>query len=72
VNITLVNDGLEHQVDVPLGSNAGMVRRLHDALEEIGAPSSYTLSVNGESATDETILTPGARVGFRPTSASKG
>ena len=63
---------MERVVDVPLGSTAGTVRRLSDDLEEVGAPSSYTLSVNGQQVTDDSVLTPGARVAFRPETGSKG
>lgn len=72
MNITLCNAGCEVEVDVPMGSSAGFVRRLTDDLEEIGAPSTYTLSVNGEAVTDDAILSPGARVAFRPVSGEKG
>jgi hypothetical protein len=72
MNIVLTNAGMEVTVDVPLGSSAGFVRRLSDDLEEIGAPSTYTISVNGESVTDDVILSPGARIAFRPVSSEKG
>lgn len=72
MTITLTNAGMSREVEVPLGSTAGYVRRLSDDLEEIGAPSTFTLSVNGEAASDETVLSPGARVGFRPVAGEKG
>jgi hypothetical protein len=70
--IKLVNAGMEREVEIPLGAEAGAVRRLQDDLEEIGAPSSFTLSVNGSAVEDDSILTPGARVSFRPLQGSKG
>lgn len=72
MNIVLCNAGHEVQVDVPMGSSVGTVRRLYDDLEEIGAPSTYTLSMNGEGVTDDAILSPGARVSFRPLEGGKG
>jgi hypothetical protein len=72
MRITLTHAGTDHDVEVPLGSTAGIVRRLQDDLEEVGAPSTFTLSVNGEAASDETVLSPGARVAFRPVSGEKG
>lgn len=72
MTITLVNAGMEHRIDVPAGSTAGFIRRLSDDLEEVGAPSTYTLSVNGEAVSDEASLSPGDRVSFRPQTGDKG
>ncbi len=72
MQITLTHAGLERMVDIPAGSPAGIVRRLNEDLEEIGVPGNYSLSVNGEAAHDDTPLSPGARIGFRPIAGEKG
>jgi hypothetical protein len=72
MQITLVNAGEERTVEIPLGSRAGAIRQLHDDLEEIGAPSTYTFSINGEGVTDDEVLTPNCRVALRPEEAKKG
>lgn len=72
MTVTLVYAGAEIEVDIPLGSALSAIRDLEDELQDIGAPSSYTMSINGQEASDETTVPPGARVGFRPIDAKKG
>ena len=59
-------------VNVPLASQVGVVREQSSALEDIGAPSSYTFAVNGAGVDDDHILREGDIVTFRPRSGEKG
>lgn len=72
MTIVLKNAGEEISVSVPLASQVGVVREQELALEDIGAPSSYTLAVNGQGVDDNHILREGDVVTFRPKSAEKG
>lgn len=70
--INISNGGQSIAVELPHGTEVGHIRTLEDYLSEIGAPSSYTLAVDGRGAEDNQILEHGATVTFRPVSASKG
>lgn len=70
--ITLSNAGEKKVVQVPDGSHAGFVRGLTDELEDIAAPSSFTLAVNGRGVDDSHGLSDGDEVSFRPRSGEKG
>ena len=72
MTIVLKNAGEEISVSVPLASQVGVVREQELALEDIGAPSSYTLAVNGQGVDDNPILREVYVVTFRPKSAEKG
>ena len=72
MRITLSNGGEETVVNVPLASQVGAVREQYDALEDIGAPSSYTFAVNGAGVDDSHVLREGDIVTFRPRSGEKG
>lgn len=70
--IKLTNGGESIDVEVPLGSDAGVVRTLTAEREEIGAPSSYTLAMNGRGIQDSEPLTPGCVITFRQVEGGKG
>lgn len=70
--IKLSNAGISMEVEVPDGCEIGHVRSLRDELEEIGAPSSFTLSLKGTGREDNYTLIAGDEVTFRPKSAEKG
>jgi hypothetical protein len=74
VNITISNGGESTPVTVPFASQVGVIREAahQDARENIGAPSSFTLAVNGAGVDDNHILREGDTVTFRPKSAEKG
>ena len=72
MDITLSNGGESVSVFLPHGTEAGHIRTLTDEMEEIGAPSSFTLAVDGRGVEDSAILTNGCTVTFRPKEGNKG
>jgi hypothetical protein len=74
MNCIIENGGETANVSVPFASQVGVIREAahQDARENIGAPSSYTLAVNGAGVDDNHILREGDVVTFRPKSAEKG
>lgn len=72
IEITLSNGALQLPVTVPAGRDAGHIRTLRRELEEIGAPSSYTLAVNGVGVEDSHMLAEGEVISFRPQAGTKG
>ena len=72
VEVALEHGGIQVTVEVPQGTDLGHIRTLRFELDEIGAPSSYTLGVNGTGQDDNTVLEAGDIVSFRPVSGNKG
>lgn len=74
IKIKLTNQGESHEIEVPAGSDVGIVREPQYAedREEVGAPTSFSLSINGKGVEDNTTLSEGDVVGFRPVDADKG
>jgi hypothetical protein len=73
MDITLENGGEQVFVrNLPYGTEAGHIRTLQSELEDIGAPSSFTLAVDGRGVEDNTPLTGGCTVTFRPKDGGKG
>lgn len=72
MQITLANGGQESRIEVPPGTEVGHVRTLIEDLQDIGAPSSYTLAINGAGVEDSAPLQPGSVVTFRPLAGNKG
>ena len=70
--VTLKNGSEQVQVELPMGTEAGHIRTLREELDEIGAPSAYTIAVNGAGVGDNAQLPAGAIVTFRPTQGDKG
>lgn len=70
-NITLVNGGQELSITVQNRSEVGHIRSLVNELEEIGAPSTYKLAVNGVQVEDSHVLAEGDVVSFRPITGEK-
>lgn len=71
ITVTLIN-GAQLPVTLPAGTEAGHLRTLRRELSEIGAPSTFTLAINGVGVEDSAVLTDGAQVSFRPTAGNKG
>lgn len=69
---TLTNGDSSVTVDLPHGTEVGHIRTLRDDLDDIGAPSSFSLAVNGTGVEDNFILPPNATVTFRPIVGTKG
>lgn len=69
-----VNGGEEVTVNLPYGSTAGEVRKsaYSESREDVGAPSSYSITVNGLAVEDGHILKDGDSIGFRPITGTKG
>lgn len=74
MNIQISNGGEATPLSVPFASQVGVVREAsyQDARENIGAPSSYTLAVNGAGVDDDHLLREGDVVTFRPKNSEKG
>lgn len=73
MDITLSNGGEQTVVrNLPHGTEAGHIRTLTSQLEDIGAPSSFTLAIDGRGVEDGTALTHGCTVTFRPKDGGKG
>ena len=72
ITITLSNNGLDLPTSVPAGADLGHVRTITQALEAIGAPSSYDFAVNAVGQAETYILQEGDKVTFRPKSGEKG
>lgn len=74
MNIRLANGGETTTTDVPYGSEVGvlMESKYREALEDIGAPSSYTFAVNGKAVEHTYQLKEGDEVTFRPKNGDKG
>jgi len=70
--VTLSNGGATVSVDLPHGTEAGHIRSMQDELDDIGAPSSFTLAVDGQGVDDSAPLSHGATVTFRPRGGDKG
>ncbi len=70
--VILQNGDQTLNVDVPHGVDAGHIRTLREELDEIGAPSSFTIAVNGVGVEDSSLLPPGAVVTLRPKAGEKG
>ena len=70
--VVIKNGPEETSVTLRDGSNVGSVREQHEALEEVGAPASYTFAVNGNAAPESQILRSGDVVSFRPRTSEKG
>ena len=72
VVVVLEHGGSQIEVTVPVGTDLGHIRPLGPSLDEIGAPESYTLGVNGTGQDDNTVLGNGDLISFRPVSGNKG
>ncbi len=72
MDITLSNGGASVTKSVPPGTEVGHIRTFTDELEDIGAPSSFTLAVDGVGVDDNTVLRAGQTVTLRPLAGSKG
>ncbi len=72
MQITLSNGGATTTLEVPPGTEVGHIRTFSDELEDIGAPSSFTLAVDGVGVEDSTTLRAGQTVTLRPLQGSKG
>ena len=72
IEVVLEHGGIQKTVEVPTGTDLGHIRTLGHELDEIGAPSSYTLGVNGTGQDDNNVLAEGDIISFRPVSGNKG
>jgi hypothetical protein len=72
VVVVLEHGGSQIEISVPTGTDLGHIRTLGTSLDEIGAPESYTLGVNGTGQDDTTVLQDGDLISFRPVSGNKG
>jgi hypothetical protein len=72
IDVFLLQGGIEHRVSVPQGTDLGHIRTLNNDLDSIGAPSSYSLAINGAGQDDNKVLEQGDKISFRPISSSKG
>lgn len=72
MNITFSNGSARHTVDVKPGSQLGIVHSLDEDRDEVGAPDSYSLTVNGHPQDDSYTLKPGDIISFRPKAGKKG
>ena len=72
ISIVLSHGGAQTSVSVAAGTDLGHVRSLSEELEEIGAPSSYNLGVNGAGQDDAKVLAEGDIESFRPVAGEKG
>jgi hypothetical protein len=72
IEVVLEHGGIQVTVEVPVGTDLGHIRTLGAELDEIGAPSSYTLGVNGTGQDDTNVLGNGDIISFRPVSGNKG
>lgn len=72
MDITLDNGGIQTTVSLPHGTEVGHIRTLRDQLEDIGAPSSFTLAIDGRGVEDSAVLANGCTVTFRPLEGGKG
>jgi len=72
IEVVLEHGGIQVTVEVPEGTDLGHIRTLGHELDEIGAPSSYTLGVNGTGQDDNNVLAEGDIISFRPVSGNKG
>ena len=70
--IVIKNGSEETSVNMPNNATAGSVRDAHDELEEVGAPSSFTIAVNGQGVNDSHQLKSGDVITFRPKTSEKG
>lgn len=70
--IIIKNGSEETSVNLPDGARVSDIRRQEDALEEVGAPASYTFAVDGNSVSEDTVLQSGNVVTFRPRTSEKG
>ena len=74
MNVKFQNGGEEVTVNLPYGSTAGEVRKsaYSEQREDVGAPSSYSVTVNGLAVENGHILKEGDSIGFRPVIGKKG
>lgn len=72
MNITLRTGGIRHSIEVPPGTALSDIRGMKDDLEEVGAPSEFDFTVEGESKNDEYTVKEGDTIGFRPITGGKG
>lgn len=68
----ILSNGVQLPIQVRDGAEAGHIRTLRRELEEIGAPSTFSIAVNGIGVEDNAALEEGAVVSFRPISGTKG
>lgn len=68
----LCHNGYSIPVKVNAGTEVGFARERESELEEIGAPSSYSLAVNGVGVADSHVVKEGDRITFRPVQNDKG
>lgn len=74
IQIVLKNGNLTAEATVPEGADVGHLRsaQYRPLLDEIGAPSSFTFSVNAQGVDDSRVLVAGDQVGFRLKQGEKG
>lgn len=72
IHIVLSHGGVQVGLELPAGTDLGHIRSLDTELDEVGAPSSYTLGVNGVGQDDSRTLQDGDIVSFRPVAGNKG
>lgn len=72
MEIHLTNAGMTETVNVNAGARVSDIRNLTETLEDIGVPSNFSIVIDGQVADENTVLTPGLRLSFRPITGIKG
>lgn len=70
--VKLSNGGQTRSIEVAPGTEVGHVRSFEEELEDIGAPGTYTLAIDGQGVDDNVSLQSGCTVTFRPVQGNKG